>query len=114
MLQLAKADVTESATLKADTARDLAEAALQGKYRIAAFIAAARQLRGPSPPTAGSRDELLAGFALMRKTWRCVHDQLGLPTGDIDTFDEMINSTGTGFILSVSDLTHAVHSLRGR
>ena len=108
LLQLAKADVTDSATMKADTARDLAEAAMQGKYRIAAFITAARQLKGPHPPAAGSREELMAGFALMRKTWRCVHDQLGWTTLDIDTFDELVNSTGTGFILSVSDLTQYI------
>lgn len=94
--------------MKADTARDLAEAALQGKYRIAAFITAARQLKGPVPPAAGSREELMAGFALMRKTWRCVHDQLGWETLDIDTFDELVNSTGTGFVLSVSDLTQYI------
>ena len=108
LLQLAKADVTESATMKADTARDLAEAALQGKYRIAAFITAARQLKGPVTPAAGSREELMAGFALMRKTWRCVHNQLGWETLDIDTFDELVNSTGTGFVLSVSDLTQYI------
>ena len=50
----------------------------------------------------------MAGFALMRKTWRCVHDQLGWPTMDIDTFDELVNSTGTGFILPVSDLTQYI------
>ena len=108
LLQLVKADVTDSATMKADTARDLAEAAMQGKYRIAAFITAARQLKGPHPPAAGSREELMASFALMRKTWRCVHDQLGWTTLDIDTFDELVNSTGTGFILSVSDLTQYI------
>ena len=80
------------ATIKADTARDLAEAALQGRYRIGEFIAAARQLEGVMPPPAGSREELVAGFALMRKTWRCVHDQLSWPVTDIDTFGEMVDT----------------------
>ena len=88
ILQLAKADITHSATIKADTARDLAEAALQGRYRIGDFISASRQLKGAMPPAAGSREELIAGFALMRKVWRCVHDQLGWTVLDIDTFGE--------------------------
>ena len=86
ILKLAKADVTHTATIKADTARDLAEEALQGRYRIGNFIAAARQLTGVMSPAAGSREELIAGFSLMRKVWRCVHDQLGWSVLDIDTF----------------------------
>ena len=44
----------------------------------------------------------------MRKTWRCVHDQLGWPVIDIDTFGEMIDTTGSGFRLPVADLAQHI------
>ena len=104
LLHQARVDITQSAVMPADTARDLAAAAALGRYRIADFIKAARALRQPRPPAVGTVEEVQLGFALMRKTWRCAHEKLGLPSGDLETFAEAVETTGSGFQLSAGDL----------